>query len=105
MIQKRLLRASQSGTVDPSMIWTLAQSFGAAKLDLGEEVPAVVEHVIVLYGVDDARDDDTDAMLGFFAHLVKQVHCDAFALFSCLNEPDESGAAMGMALLFSGEAG
>jgi len=34
---------------------------------------------------------------------------DAFALFSCLNEtsvgvPDESRAAMGMALLFSGEA-
>jgi hypothetical protein len=109
MVRKRLVAASQSGTVDPSMIWTLAQSFGAAKLDLGEELPAVVEHVIEQVGAANAGDDDPAAMLGFVADLVKQVDGDAFALFSCLNEtsvgvPDESRAAMGMALLFSGEA-
>ena len=109
MVRKRLVTASQSGTVDPSMIWTLAQSFGAAKLDLGEELPAVVEHVIEQVGAANAGDDDPAAMLGFVADLVKQVDGDAFALFSCINEtsvgvPDESRAAMGMALLFSGEA-
>jgi hypothetical protein len=109
MVRRRLVKASQSGTVDPSMIWTLAQSFGAAKLDLGEELPAVVEHVIEQVGAANAGDDDPAAMLGFVADLVKQVDGDAFALFSCLNEtsvgvPDESRAAMGMALLFSGEA-
>jgi hypothetical protein len=109
MVRRRLVTASQSGTVDPSMIWTLAQSFGAAKLDLGEELPAVVEHVIEQVGAANAGDDDPAAMLGFVADLVKQVEGDAFALFSCLNEtsvgvPDESRAAMGMALLFSGEA-
>ena len=105
MVRKRLVAASQSGTVDPSMIWTLAQSFGAAKLDLGKELPAVVEHVIEQVGAANAGDDDPAAMLGFVADLVKQVDGDAFALFSCLNEtsvgvPDESRAAMGMALLF-----
>ena len=39
------------------MIWTLAQSFGAAKLDLGEELPAVVEHVIEQVGAANASDD------------------------------------------------
>jgi len=57
MVRKRLVKASQSGTVDPSMIWTLAQSFGAAKLDLGEELPAVVEHVIEQVGAANASDD------------------------------------------------
>jgi hypothetical protein len=57
MVRKRLVKASQSGTVDPSMIWALAQSFGAAKLDLGEELPAVVEHVIEQVGAANASDD------------------------------------------------
>ena len=105
MARKRLVNASQSGTVDPSMIWMLAQAFGAAKLDLGEELPAVVEHVIEQVGAANAGDNDPAAMLGFVADLVKQVDGDAFALFSCLNEtsvgvPDESRAAMGMALRF-----
>src|SRR5260370_16493746 len=48
-------------------------------------------------------------MLGFVADLVKQVNGDAFALFSCFEEtsvgvPDESRAAMPIALLFFGEA-
>src|SRR5580693_1678152 len=87
----------------------VAVSREAAKLDLGEELPAVVEHVIEQVGAASAGDNDPAAMLGFVADLVKQVDGDAFALFSCLNEtsvgvPDESRAAMGMALLFSGEA-
>jgi hypothetical protein len=102
-------QANPVRSIHPSIIWTLAQSFGAAKLDLGEELPAVVEHVIEQVGAANAGDDDPAAMLGFVADLVKQVDGDAFALFSCLNEtsvgvPDEGRAAMGMALLFSGEA-
>jgi hypothetical protein len=108
-VRKRLVAASQSGAVDPSMILSLAQSFAAAKLDLGEELPAVLEHLIEQVGAANAGDGDPAAMLGFVADLVKQVNGDAFALFSCLNEnsvgvPDESRAAMPMALLFSGEA-
>jgi hypothetical protein len=57
-VRKRLVIASQFGTVDSSMIWTLAQSFGAAELDLGEELPAVVEHVIEQVGAANAGDDD-----------------------------------------------
>jgi hypothetical protein len=107
-VRKRLIAASQSGTVDPSVILSLAQSFAAAKLDLGEEMPAVLEHLIEQVGAANAGDGDPATMLGFVADLVKQVNGDVFALFSCLNEnsvgvPDESRAAMPMALLFSGQ--
>jgi hypothetical protein len=108
-VRKRLIAASQSGTVNPSVILSLAQSFGVAKLDLGEELPAVVEHLIEQVGAANAGDGDPAAMLGFVADLVKQVNGDAFALFTCFEEtsvgvPDESRAAMPMALLFSAEA-
>jgi hypothetical protein len=108
-VRKRLVTASQSGAVDPSVILSLAQSFGAAKLDLGEELPAVVEHLIEQVGAANAGENDPAAMLGFVADLAKEVNGDAFALFSFIEEssvgvPDESRAAMGMALLFSSEA-
>jgi hypothetical protein len=108
-VRKRLVAASQSGAVDPSVILSLAQSFGVAKLDLGEVLPAVVEHLIEQVGAANAGDGDPAAMRGFVADLAKQVNGDAFALFSCFEEtsvgvPDESRAAMPMALLFSGEA-
>ena len=108
-VRKRLVAASQSGAVDPSVILSLAQSFGVAKLDLGEDLLAVVEHLIEQVGAANAGDDGPAAMLGFVADLVKQVNGDAFALFSCFEEtsvgvPDESRAAMPMAQLLSGEA-
>jgi hypothetical protein len=108
-IRKRLVASSQTGASDPSTILFLVQSFGAAKLDLGEELPGVVEHLIEQVGADNVGDCDPAAMLGFVADLVKQVNGDAFALFSCIEEtsvgvPDESRAAMAMTLLFSGEA-
>jgi hypothetical protein len=108
-VRKHLLTASQPGAVDPSMILLLAQSFGAAKLDLGKELHAVCEHLIEQVGAADAGDGDPAAMLGCVADIVKQVNGDAFALFSCFEEtsvgvPDESRAVMPMALLFSGEA-
>jgi hypothetical protein len=107
-VRKRLVTASQTGAVDPSTILSLAQSFGAAHLDLGEELPAVVEHLIEQVGTANAGDGGPGAMLGFIADLAKQVEGDVFALFSCIEEtsvgvPDESRAAMAMALLFSGE--
>jgi hypothetical protein len=108
-VRKRLVAASQSGVVDPSVILSLAQSFGVAKLDLGEELPAVLEHLIQQVGAATAGDGDPAAMLGFVADLVKQVNGDTFALFSCFEEasvgvPDESRAAMPMAQLLSSEA-
>jgi hypothetical protein len=108
-VRKRLVTASQTGAVDPSTILSLAQSFGAAQLDLGEELPVVVEQLIEQVGAANAGDGDPAAMLGFVADLVKQIDGDAFALFSCFEEtsvgvPDESRAAMPMALLFSGQA-
>jgi hypothetical protein len=108
-VRKRLVAASHRGAVDPSVILSLAQSFGAAKLDLGEELPAVVEHLIEQIGAANAGEDDPAAMLGFVADLAKQVNGDPFALFSVIEEssvgvPDQSRAAMGMALLFSSEA-
>jgi hypothetical protein len=107
-VRKRLVTASQPGASDPSMVLFLVQSFGAAKLDLGEELPGVVDYLIEEVGAD-AGDCDPAAMLGFVADLAKQVNGDAFALFSCMAESsigvaDESRAAMATALLFSGEA-
>ena len=97
-VRKRLVAASQPGASDPSMIWSLVQSFGAAKLDLGEELPDVVEYLIEEVGAANAGDCDPATMLGFVAEMVKQVNGDAFALFSCIEEtsvgvPDESRAA------------
>ena len=85
-LRKRLVAASQTGASDPSTILLLAQSFGAAKLDLGEELSGVVEHLIEQVGAANAGDGDPAAMLGFIADLVKQVNGDAFALFSCFEE-------------------
>jgi hypothetical protein len=77
---------------------SLAQSFGVAKLDLGEDLPAVVERLIEQVGAANAGDDGPAAMLGFVADLVKQVNGDAFALFSCFEEtsvgvPDDAHGA------------
>jgi hypothetical protein len=107
-VRKRLVTASKSGAVDPAVILPLAQSFGVAKLDLGEELSAVVEHSIEQVGAANAGDGDPAAILGFVADLVMQTDGDAFALFSCFEEtsvgvPDESRAAMPMALMFSGQ--
>jgi hypothetical protein len=108
-VRKRLVAASQTGASNPSTVLSLVQSFGAAKLDLGEELPGVVEHLIEQVGAANAGDCDPAAMLGFVADMVKQVAGDAFALFSCIEEssvgvPDESRTAMATALLFSGVA-
>jgi hypothetical protein len=107
-VRKRLVAASHPGASAPSTILMLVQSFGAAKLDLGEELPAVVEHLIEEVGATNAGDCDPAAMLGFVADMVKQVNGDAFALFSCVEEnsvgvTEESRAAMATALLFSRE--
>jgi hypothetical protein len=65
-----VVTASKSGAVDPAVILSLAQSFGVAKLDLGGELSAVVEHLIEQVGAANASDGDPAAMLGFVAYLV-----------------------------------
>src|SRR6266481_2618772 len=107
-VRKRLVTASQPGASDPSTILFLVQSFGAAKLDLGEELSGAVEHLIEEVGAANAGANGPADLFGFVADLVKQVNGDAFALFSCMEEssvgvPDKNRAAMATALLFSGE--
>ena len=108
-VRKRLVAASQSGAFDPSAMLFLIQSFGAAKLDLGEKLQDVVEHLIEQVGEGNAAISGPADLSDLVAELVKKVNGDAFALFTRMEEnsvgvPDENRAAMAMALLFSGEA-
>jgi hypothetical protein len=111
-VRKRLVTESKSGASDPSILLFLAQCFGAAKLDLGEELRGAVEHLIEKVGEENHGDfsfADPAQLLGFVADLVKQADGDAFTLFSVLAEsadgvPDEHRAVMAAALLYSGEA-
>lgn len=111
-VRKRLVAASKTGASDPSILLFLAQCFGFAKLDLGEELRGAVEHLIEKVGQENSGDlnlADPAELLGFVADLVKQADGDAFALFSVLAEsadgvPDEHRAVMAAALLYSGEA-
>jgi hypothetical protein len=108
-VRKRLITASQSGASDSAILLFLVQCFGAAKLDLGDELRGVVEHLLEEVGEANTGDFSPAELLGFVADLVKQVDGDAFALFSVLAEssegvPDEHRAVMAEALLFSGEA-
>ncbi len=111
-VRKRLVTESESGSSDPSILLFLAQCFGDAKLDLGEELRGAVEHLIEKVGEENHGDfnlADPAQLLGFVADLVKQADGDAFTLFFVLAEsadgvPDEHRAVMAAALLYSGEA-
>jgi hypothetical protein len=90
------------------VILSLAQSFGAAKLDLGEELPAVVEHLIEQVGAANAGEDDPAAMLAS-SPIWRSRSMATLSRCSVIEEssvgvPDQSRAAMGMTLLFSSEA-
>ena len=74
-VRKRLVAASQTKASDPSTLLFLVQCFGAAKLDLGEELRGVVEHLLEEAGEANADDFDPAEladMFGFIADLVKQ---------------------------------
>lgn len=111
-VRMRLVTASKTGGSDPSTLLFLVQCFGTAKLDLGEELRGVVEHLFEAVGEVHANDfnpADTADLFGLVAGLVKQADGDPFALHAFLAEssegiPDEHRAAMAAALLFSGEA-
>jgi hypothetical protein len=111
-VRKRLVTASKAGASDPSILLFLSQCFGAAKLDLGEELRGAVEHLIEKVGEENHGDfslADPAELLGIVADLVKQADGDEFALFSVLAEsadgaPDEHRAVMAAALLYSGQA-
>ena len=111
-VRKRLVTASKSGASDPVTILFLVQCFGGAKLDLGEELRCVIEHLLEEVGkenTDDFNLADPADLFGFVADLVKQTGGDPFALHSFLAEtseglPDEHRAVMAAALLFSSEA-
>jgi hypothetical protein len=111
-VRKQLVTASKAGTSNPSALLFLAQCFGTAKLDLGEELRGIVEHLLEEVGETRAGDfnvTDTADPFGFVADLVKQADGDSFALHAVLAEssegvPDEHRAVMAAALLFSGDA-
>jgi hypothetical protein len=111
-VRKRLVTASRTRTHDPAVLLFLVQCFGAAKLDLGEALRRVVEHLLEEVGEANAGNcnaADPADLIGFVADFVKQADGDPFALHSFLAEssegvPDEHRALMAAALLFSGEA-
>jgi hypothetical protein len=111
-VRQRLATASNPGASDPSTLLFLVQCLGTAKLDLGEELRGIVEHLLEEVGETHAGDfnpADTADLLGLVAGLVKQADGDPFALHAVLTEssegvPDEYRAVMAAALLFSGEA-
>ena len=111
-VRKRRATACQSEGADCSILLFLVQCIGAAKLDLGEDLRDMVEHLLEEVGKADAGDFDSSDpadLFGFIADFVKQVDGDPFAIHSFLTEsaegvPDEQRAAMAVALLYSGEA-
>ena len=112
IVRRRLVTACQSEGADCSTLLFLVQCIGAAKLDLGEELRDMVEHLLEEVGEAHAGDFDSSNpadLFGFVADLVKQADGDPFAIHSFLTEsaegaPDEHRAVMAAALLFSGEA-
>lgn len=112
IVRRRLVTACQSEGADCSTLLFLVQCIGAAKLDLGEELRDMVEHLLEEVGEAHAGDFDSSDpadLFGFVADLVKQADGDPFAIHSFLTEsaegaPDEHRAVMAAALLFSGEA-
>ena len=111
-VRERIIAASRTGFSDPSTLLLLVQCFGAAKLDLGEELRGVVGQLLEAAGeehVGDFDPADPGDLLGFVADLVKQAEGDEFALVSVMAEssegvPDDHRAVMASALLFCGEA-
>jgi len=109
-LRRLLVSASQTGASDPSTLLFLIQCFGSAKIDLGEDLRGVVEHLLEEVGEANAGDvnlADPAELLGFVSDLVKQANGDAFALFSVLAEssegvPDEHRAIMAAALFIQG---
>ena len=91
-VRKRLLTASKTGASDPSTLLFLVQCFGTAKLDLGEGLRGVVEHLLEAVAETHAGDfnaTDTADLFGFVADLVKQADGDPFALHAVLNGVDK----------------
>jgi hypothetical protein len=108
--RKRLVTASKTGAVSPSALLLLIQCFGSAKLDPGQELRQVVEHLLEEVGNANADNfNPTDADLsGLVADLVKQTDGDPFALHSVLGEnsegmPTDYRGVMAATLLFSEE--
>jgi hypothetical protein len=111
-VRKRLVTAIKTEASDPSILLSLVQCFGAAKLDLGDELRDVVAQLLERAGEANANDSkpvELNDLFGFVADLVKQADGNPFELHSMLAEnsegvPDEYRAVMATALLFSSEA-
>jgi hypothetical protein len=111
-IRKRLVNEIKTEASDPSTLLSLVQCFGAAKLDLGEELRGVAPHLLEQGGeanADDSRPIELDDLFGFVADLVKQADGDPFELHSVLVEssegvPDEYRGVMATTFLLSSEA-
>ena len=69
-VRKRLVTVSKAKACDPFTLLFLAQCFGAAKLDLGEDLRGVVEHLLEEAGeasADDSNPAELAGVLGFIA--------------------------------------
>jgi hypothetical protein len=109
--RKRLVAASKAGAVGPSHLLFLIQCFGSAKLDPGEDLRRVVEHLLEEVGnanADNFNPANIADLFGLVADLVKQTDGDPFALHSVLGEsaegmPDEYRGVLATTFLFSEE--
>lgn len=107
MVRWRLLYASREALYDPSVILSLLQSFGSAKLDLGAELQAVAARLQARIGGTGGGDPNPTDLVAAVVALVAEADADAFALFSLLAEnavgvTDAPRAAMAAAFLNSG---
>jgi hypothetical protein len=108
--RNRLVTASKARAVGASALLFLIQCFGSAKLDPGQDLRRIVEHLLEEVGNTNADNfNPADADLSrLVADLVKQTDGDPFALHSVLGEsldgmPDDYRGVMATTFLFFGE--
>jgi len=111
-VRKRLVAAGKTGASDPSTLLFLVQCLVTAKLDLGEELHAVVKLLLEEAAETHSGDfnvKDSADLLGLVSDLGKQADGNPFAFYAFVSEtlegaPEEVRATMAAALLLSGGA-
>ena len=83
-LQKWCVYASREALYDPSVILSLLQSFGSAKLDLGAELQAVATRLQAQIGGTGGGDPNLADLVAAVVELAAEADADASALFSLL---------------------
>src|SRR5882757_5960012 len=88
-VRKRLVAASKTGASDPSTLLFLVQCLVTAKLDLGEELHAVVKLLLEEAAETHSGDfnvKDSADLLGLVSDLGKQADGNPFAFYAFVSE-------------------